>query len=466
MKRLGFLKVAISCLALQLTLFVIGCGQSGVQPQLSSASPAPAPAPKPLSVVVSPDSLIIKHGDTWRFGVSVAVIWSVEEGATGGSVSDTGTYTAPPAMGVYHVIATSKADPSKSATATVSVGTTGFTSTGGLTNARYSHAATLLADGKVYIGGGGVDSTTDDYVTVILDHDELFDPVTGTFQPAGKLQRVSHTATLLQNGDVLFTGGVSADDATQATLSASAELLKAGSGTLQPTGSMSIARYGHVATLLQDGKVLITGGHDLHTALQIAEIYDPVSGIFTRVGDMGKPRAGHFAPLLANGKVLISGGGVADVELFDPSTNAFTPAGKTSSAQVGAATLLADGRVLISGEANSDFSGPAPAEVYDPATGKFTPTGTMATLRLAYTTTLLSDGTVLIAGGMIVDRNLRPVVASSEIYNPVTGAFNPGPTMRQPQYQQTATLMPDGSVLLVGGRDSSYAASPSAQVYQ
>ncbi len=476
MKRLGFLGVATSCLAVQLTLFVTGCGQSGL-PQVSIT----APAPYPLSVTVSPDSLFIKSGNTWNFAASVVnandqtVTWSVQEGARGGSVSDTGTYTASTGMGVYHVIATSKADPSKSATATVTVDSAGFTSTGSLANARYGHTATLLPNGKVYIGGGGVESTTVDDGTDVLDQDEIFDPATGTFQPAGKLQRVFHTATLLPNGDVLFTGGISAESETQITEAASAELLKTSSGTLQTTGSMSVARYLHAAALLKDGRVLITGGYDssFH-ALQTAEIYDPASGIFTRVGDMGKPRILHFATPLANGKVLITGDD-ADAELFDPSTNAFAPVGKTSSS-VGAATLLADGRVLLSGEANSDFSAPAPAEVYDPATGKFTPTGTMATLRFGYTATLLPDGTVLTAGGYREGPGPVPAsytlvpVTDSEIYNPATGAFSPGPTMRQRRFNHTATLLPNGSVLLVGGRgsccDSSLGATASAEVYQ
>ena len=302
---------------------------------------------------------------------------------------------------------------------------------------RYGHTATLLRDGKFYIGGGGISPPSDNYETDLVDRDELFDPATETFQPTGKLHRAWHTATRLQNGDVLFTGGMSADNTTQLILSAGDELLKAGSGTLQPTGNMSIARYSHTATLLQDGKLLITGGYDSSPKiLPTAEIYDPVSGTFTRVGDMGKPRSGHFATLLTTGKVLITGGGiagsgVADAELFDPATSAFTSAGKTSSSTVGAATLLSDGRVLISGEANSDFSGPAPGEIYDPANGKFTPTGTMATLRFGYSATLLPDGTVLIAGGEMVDGSRRPVVADSEIYNPATGAFTLGPMMSQ-----------------------------------
>jgi chitinase len=85
----------------------------------------------------------MKHGGSWNFDVAgtsasnIAVSWSIQEGLTGGAISDAGVYTAPAADGIYHVVATSKADPSKSATATVSVGNTGFTLTGSLANARF-----------------------------------------------------------------------------------------------------------------------------------------------------------------------------------------------------------------------------------------------------------------------------------------------------------------------------------------
>jgi hypothetical protein len=163
------------------------------------------------------------------------------------------------------------------------------------------------------------------------------------------------------------------------------------------------------------------------------------------------------AVLLSNGKVLIVGGGVADAELFDPATNTFTTTGSASSKWAITATLLADGRVLVTGEATSDGSEAAPAEVYDPAAGKFTPTGTMVTPRYGYTATRVPDGTVLIAGGIMNVASATPgaltsvPVTTTEIYNPATGTFNPGPTMRQGRYTPTATLLPDGSVLFVGG---------------
>jgi Galactose oxidase, central domain len=122
--------------------------------------------------------------------------------------------------------------------------------------------------------------------------------------------------------------------------------------------------------------------------------------------------------------------------------------------------LLADGRVLITNGPN------APSQIYDPTTGQFTPTGTMGTWRANYTATLLSDGTVLIAGGYTnpstPGTGVVPVT-STEIYNPSTGAFDPGPTMRQGRYQPTATRLPDGSVLFVGGVGGTTLAS--AEIY-
>jgi hypothetical protein len=408
----------------------------------------------------------MKHGGSWNFAAAVtsasniAVSWSIQEGSTGGAVSDAGVYTAPAANGIYHVSATSKVDATKSATAIVTVGNTGFTLTGSSTNVRFDHTATLLGNGQVFIAGG---CSTNDWDYSLVDQTELFNPATGTFQSGDKLARCGHTATLLQNGDVLFAGGiVDAPDFT-----ATAELLKAGNGSLQPTGSMRVGRYSHTATVLQDGRVLISGGYVRSgtPATQTAELYDPASGAFTPVGDMRMARAGHSATPLPNGKVLITGGGVADAEIFDPATNTFVAAGGTSSSSVSTATILAGGRVLVTGERTPDGSAAAAAELYDPATGTFTPTGTMVTPRFGYTATLLPDGTVLVGGGIIFVAGSQPgtsyivPVLASEIYNPATGSFSPGPTMHQGRNAHTATLLPDGSVLFVGS-------GPTAEIYQ
>ncbi len=129
------------------------------------------------------------------------------------------------------------------------------------------------------------------------------------------------------------------------------------------TGSMSVARYNQTATLLPSGKVLIVGGFDIipafppGTSYKSAELYDRATGLFTPAGSMATGRDGHTATLLANGKVLITGGFEAggagflkSAELYDPTTGLFSPTGSMGTARrFHTATLLANGKVLVAG---------------------------------------------------------------------------------------------------------------------
>jgi hypothetical protein len=140
---------------------------------------------------------------------------------------------------------------------------------------------------------------------------------------------------------------------------------------------------------------------------------------------MKTPRGDHTAARLADGRVLMAGGShdsevgnLAQAELYDPATGRFTATGSVATVRSDAtATLLSDGRVLIAGGFHPGFPPSAidSAELYDPTTGKFSPTGSMATARYGGTATRLSDGCVLIAGGM--DDNTT-LLASTELYQP------------------------------------------------
>ena len=108
---------------------------------------------------------------------------------------------------------------------------------------------------------------------------------------------------------LLFVAGLSRDALAQS------------SGTFVATGSMSGPRYwGFTATLLNDGRVLVTGGFDGQVTAR-AELYDPSAGKFISAGTMSTPRAGHTATLLADGRILIAGGSYGrepSAELFEP----------------------------------------------------------------------------------------------------------------------------------------------------
>jgi hypothetical protein len=231
-----------------------------------------------------------------------------------------------------------------------------------------------------------------------------------------------------------------------------------------PTGSMTVARDGHTATRLLDGRVLIAGGG---LASASAELYDPASQLFTVA------RTGHSATLLANktlpnyGKVLVTGGGSQTAELYDPTAGTFTA---TTSSMVAlrlgqTATLLQNGQVLIAGGET------ASAELFNPSTATFTATGSMTVSRTGQTATLLPDGRVLIAGGVLdivpgtVPIPLSPGVAWAELYDPVSGAFTVTGSMSKGRSGHTATLLDDGTVLVTGTDNTAELFSPGTGTF-
>jgi hypothetical protein len=352
-----------------------------------------------------------------------------------------------------------------------------------MTTPRYGATATLLKNGKVLIAGG-TDGRPEGFAgTNYLASADLYDPQTGTFTPTGSMPtgRIWHTATLLADGRVLIAGGTDGigGDGYWHPL-ASAYAYDPAVGTFSVTGSMTIAKWRHSATLLTDGEVLIAGGdYDLsyRSLLSVsAELYDPRTGVFSPTGDMADGRISPTATRLSDGRVLVAGGaghqgcGIdcpgqlkASAELYDPKSGSFSRTGSMSTGRwFRTATLLSDGRVLMTGGdagayASDTIAGPIPdAEIYDPTAGTFRGTGSMATARTRHTATLLPNGRVLVVGGIDGDSAL----ASAEMYDPTAGTFTSAGSMSEARDDATATLLPDGRVLICGG-----SADASAELY-
>lgn len=233
----------------------------------------------------------------------------------------------------------------------------------------------------------------------------------------------------------------------------------AADGAITVAASMSMARSGHTATLLPSGEVLIAGGMNGNGSyFADCEVYSPVTNRFTAAPSLSAKRIGHTATLLSNGKVLIAGGYngnyLMSAEIYDPATRKFTPTGQlTRPRSEHTAVLLDNGKVLLAGGVGTDYSFLASAEIYDPARGTFTPTGALATPREGHTATLLANGKVLITGGHKDRREAMTVYASAEVYDPASGSFTATGNLTMPRHKHAAALLPDGSVLIVGGSD-------------
>jgi N-acetylneuraminic acid mutarotase len=289
---------------------------------------------------------------------------------------------------------------------------------GSLKAPRFAHTATSIG-GKVLVAGGGGGG-------VILSSAELYDPVTNdwSFAPPMSQKRMFHTATWLDVGGaekVLVAGGSAGLLTTD-----SAEEYSFQDGW-QDAPPLLTARGLHTATALASGTVLVTGGVDVQQAvLNSAELYHPemMPPAWTPAGNLSQARQGHAATLLKDGRVLITGGSASNVyptsaELYDPATNSWTVTGSMQQPRNGhTATLLGDGRVLVTGGFNPNDGYLASAELYDPAAGSWSPIESMSSGRFDHTATLLEGGAVLIAGGSSEGIDL----STAELY----GAYEPG----------------------------------------
>jgi len=278
--------------------------------------------------------------------------------------------------------------------------------------------------------------------------------VAGGWSFTGSLNigRYNHTATLLSDGKVLVAGGNGFSGGHNRILD-SAELYDPVTEKWNATGRLNVPRTGHTATLLKHGRVLITGGfdgRDLDSTLNSAELYDPVTGTWSITGSLNAPRIYHTATLLNNGKVLVAAGieitGFEEyimldtAELYDPDTGTWSFTGNPNiAAYYSSATLLQNGKVLLL-EPNS-------AGLYDSDTRMWSSVGIpFGSIGFRHTATLLPDGKVLIVGG-----DFEGPLKSAQLYDPDTEEFTSTGNLNRARFDHAATLLPDGKVLVAGG---------------
>ena len=320
-----------------------------------------------------------------------------------------------------------------------------WTAAGSTHTRRAQHAAALLPDGRVLVMGGNTPTGT-------TNTSELFDPATGQWTvTAGAMSQVrrAHTATPLADGRVLVVGGW--DDEWNAL--SGAEIYNPDTGQWTLTGSLDEGRADHTATLLNDGRVLVTGGETSGTVANTAEIYDPATGLWSAAGTMHLRRTNHTATRLLDGTVLVAGGwddrglAVRQSELYHPdmeggSWERLVESDLNDARGSHTATLLPDGRVLVTGGLGDGSSNSA--EVYVPEEQAWSRVADMHLGRHGHAAVALQDGRVLVAGGESFD----PV---GELYDPHRDTWVLAGSIQEMRDWPTLTLLADGRAVLVGG---------------
>lgn len=266
-----------------------------------------------------------------------------------------------------------------------------WSATGSMAVARSRPVAVLLPSGKVLVCGGyGVAGAS-----VSLDSAEIYDPVAGTWSSAGTMskRRWGHTATLLYDGTVLVVGGA-ASAGDPLTDTQCADIYDPGANSWTPTGSLATGRYWHTATRLAGGDVVVTGGLDGVTSAYLAscERWNPVSHTWAATGSLNHAREFHASILLEDGQILIAGGlgtGAANVlpsETYDDVVEAWTDSGNLVAGNYRVGLIYLDsGRHMLVG--SNGYS--AVVQLYDPGPGSWAATGSLNTARKLSRATLL-----------------------------------------------------------------------------
>jgi len=349
--------------------------------------------------------------------------------------------------------------------------------------ARTGQLAIGLVDGSALIMGG---NSSEAINVPDSSSTQRFDPSTELFTegPSLALSALDRSFTVpvpLRAGAFLLVGGGINSGIPLATPpGAISQRFDPVRGEFVRSGDLKRVRSGDVtATLLADGRVLVTGGGI--PAVPFSEIYDAATDQWAIVEDLLVARRGHTATLLADGRVLVAGGVVcctgnretftAVAEIYDPTTGRFQLAGPLGQGRgFHRATRLTDGRVLLTGgfgaSVAADFEALAASEIFDPATEKVSSVGALHVARTGHSALLLPDGQVLVVGGMRVGASAGSGVSETELFDAATGTWTAGPLLDPAWVGVTATLLGNGKVLLFGGEDAQGFPRPDAFLFE
>lgn len=440
-----------------------------------------------IEVTLTPRANSVSVGDAIDFSATVqfaaisgAVTFAVA-GADGERIDANGHYVAPSKPGVYTVTASSAQDPSRLATATVTVAYRDrFAIVGAAPQTmRADHTATVLANGKVLVTGGRADLAS----TTAIGSATLYDPASHTFLPTDALNeaRYGHTATLLPSGSVLIAGGCSGG-ARSNTLELFEPNGNGGIGAFATTGlpTLNAARCGHSATLLADGRVLLAGGEGT-SATPAGEVIDLTAMPITSTPTASNAIRDHHASVRTNGGDVMFFGGTDSAGMYvDTSqrlrvssapnggtfdaTQTMPPSAPSVAPNVRAflrASLMQLGGTDYIWVAGGEASASSPRNTtsllrYSMASGSYADFGALYRPRARFTMTPLNDNRLLLTGGMVdgaggaYARDATAEIIAAPSAAILDQSLVPLP-MLEARAGHTATLLQDGKVLIIGG---------------
>jgi hypothetical protein len=246
--------------------------------------------------------------------------------------------------------------------------------------------------------------------------------------------------------------------------------------TWQFTGSMNEARRLFTTEVLNNGMILAIGGYDeTNTAKASCELYDPSTGTWSYAAPLNVARAVHRSTKLSDGRIIVTGGEVGTggdaiypaqtdvVEIYDPSTNTWTPIGHmTIPRENHTATLLQNNTILITGGIGPNISILSSCEIFDPSSDSSYLVAPMLIVRHEHQAILLNTGQVLVTGG-------RDGGAASdyfnecEVYDPTANAWTAVGSMPQARMRAILVQFSDNTVLSAAGRDTPSSATPGSE---
>jgi hypothetical protein len=270
--------------------------------------------------------------------------------------------------------------------------------------------------------------------------------------------RAVHRATLLQDGRVLVTGGCTEPGCEGFDAGRRAEVYDGARG-LVPDAQMATPRASGTATLLADGRVLLVGGYpgEGEAPTSSVEVYDPATDSCAAVGELRTGRADHSATLLPDGRVLVAGGfdgdgrALASTEYFDPATETFTPGPPLLVARAAHVAVLAGPELVLVG-GTQESAAIAATEVLDLRSGGWAAGPDLVTPRVKTGAVALGDGRVFVVGGA-TDTEGRSRLRSSEVVDVLRGTATPGPELSEGEYKLDGAVasLPDGRIVVGGG---------------